>query len=47
VRAPVIIARAETIDTTIALEIMVLVAWSLGIGSYWIGSLKEQKLKNY
>jgi nitroreductase len=34
-----------TIDTTIALENMVLAAWSLGIGSCWIGSFKEQKIK--
>ncbi len=33
------------IDTTIALENMVLAAWSLGIGSCWIGSFKEQKIK--
>ena len=34
-----------TVDTTIALENMVLAAWSLGIGSCWIGSFKEQKIK--
>lgn len=34
-----------TVDTTIALENMVLAAWSLGIGSCWIGSFKEQKVK--
>ncbi len=34
-----------TIDTTIALENMVLAAWSLGIGSCWIGSFNEQKIK--
>ena len=33
------------IDTTIALENMVIAAWSLGIGSCWIGSFKEQKIK--
>ena len=34
-----------TVDTTIALENMVLAAWSLGIGSCWIGSFNEQKIK--
>jgi len=34
-----------TVDTAIALENMVLAAWSLGIGSCWIGSFKEQKVK--
>ena len=34
-----------TVDTAIALENMVLAAWSLGIGSCWIGSFKEQKIK--
>lgn len=33
------------IDTTIALENMVLAAWSLGVGSCWIGSFNEQKIK--
>ena len=35
-----------TIDTTIALENMVLAAWSLGVGSCWIGSFNEQKIKD-
>jgi nitroreductase len=34
------------IDTTIALENMVLAAWSLGVGSCWIGAFSEQKVKN-
>ena len=34
-----------TIDTTIAIENMVLAAWSLGVGSCWIGSFNEQKIK--
>ena len=33
------------IDTTIALENMVLGAWGLGIGSCWIGNFKEEKIK--
>ena len=34
-----------TVDTTIALENMVLAAWSLGIGSCWIESFNEEKAK--
>jgi len=34
-----------TVDTTIALENMALAAWSLGIGSCWIGSFNEEKTK--
>ena len=34
-----------TVDTTIALENMVLAAWSMGVGSCWIGSFNEQKIK--
>ncbi len=34
-----------TVDTAIALETMVLAAWSLGIGSCWMGDFKEQKAK--
>lgn len=33
------------VDTTIALENMVLAAWSFGIGSCWIGAFNEQKVK--
>ena len=33
------------IDTTIAMQNMVLVAWSLGVGSCWIGSFNEKKAK--
>ena len=35
-----------TIDTTIALENMILAAWSLGLGSCWIGSFNEKKVKD-
>lgn len=34
------------VDTTIALENMVLAAWSLGVGSCWIGAFDEQKVKD-
>jgi nitroreductase len=33
------------IDTSIAFQNMVLAAWSLGVGSCWVGSLNEQKIK--
>lgn len=33
------------VDTTIALQNMLLAAWSLGVGSCWIGSFNEQKTK--
>jgi nitroreductase len=33
------------IDTTIAMQNMVIAAWSLGIGSCWIGACNEKKIK--
>lgn len=36
----------STVDTAIALENMVLAAWSLGVGSCWIGSFDEEKVKS-
>jgi nitroreductase len=36
----------STVDTAIALENMVLAAWSLGVGSCWIGSFDEEKVKD-
>ncbi|MCW4016824.1 MAG: nitroreductase family protein [Candidatus Bathyarchaeota archaeon] len=41
----VLTGKWATIDTTIALENMVLAAWSLGVGSCWIGSFNEEKIK--
>lgn len=35
----------STIDTTIALENMVIAAWSLGVGSCWVGDFEEAKVK--
>ena len=35
----------STIDTTIALQNMVIAAWALGIGSCWIGDFKEKEVK--
>lgn len=42
----ILTGKWATIDTTIALENMILAAWSLGVGSCWIGSFKEQKVKD-
>ncbi len=36
----------STVDTTIALENMVIAAWSLGIGSCWVGDFEEEEVKN-
>jgi nitroreductase len=33
------------IDTTIALENMVIAAWSLGIGTCWVGDFKEAEVR--
>ena len=33
------------VDTTIAMQNMVIAAWALGIGSCWIGACKEKKVK--
>jgi nitroreductase len=35
----------STVDTTIALENMVIAAWALGIGSCWIGDFEEEEVK--
>jgi nitroreductase len=34
-----------SIDTAISLQNMVIAAWTLGIGSCWIGDFKEDKVK--
>ena len=33
------------VDTTIAMQNMVIAAWALGIGSCWIGACSEKKVK--
>lgn len=33
------------IDSTIAMQNMVIAAWALGVGSCWIGSFNEKKVK--
>ena len=34
-----------SIDTAISLQNMVIAAWTLGVGSCWIGSFNEKKVK--
>ena len=34
-----------SVDTTIALQNIVIAAWTFGIGSCWIGSFSEEKVK--
>jgi len=34
------------VDATIAMQNMVIAAWTLGIGSCWIGACNEEKVKN-
>jgi len=54
--APVVIAgcantkalltgKWAVIDATIAMQNMVIAAWTLGVGSCWIGSFNEKKVK--
>jgi len=33
------------VDTSIALQNMVIAAWTLGVGSCWIGEFNEKKVK--
>jgi nitroreductase len=35
----------STVDTTIALQNMVIAAWSLGIGSCWVGDFEEAEVR--
>ena len=34
-----------TLDATIAMQNMVIAAWTLGVGSCWIGAFNEEKVK--
>lgn len=36
----------STVDTTIALQNMVIAAWVIGVGSCWIGDFRENEVKN-
>ena len=37
--------RWAVVDATIAMQNMVIAAWTLGIGSWWIGACNEEKVK--
>ena len=37
--------RWSTVDTTIALQNMVIAAWSMGIGSCWVGDFEETEVR--
>ncbi|MCK5628773.1 nitroreductase family protein [Candidatus Bathyarchaeota archaeon] len=41
----VLTGKWAPIDTAIAMQNMVIAAWTLGVGSCWIGSFKEDKVK--
>ena len=41
----ILTGRWAVVDATIALQNMVIAAWALGIGSCWIGSFSEEKVK--
>jgi nitroreductase len=41
----ILTGRWAIVDTTIALQNMVIAAWSMDIGSCWIGDFKEDKVK--
>ena len=33
------------VDTTIALQNMIIAAWAVGVGSCWVGDFKEEKVR--
>ena len=37
--------RWSTVDTAIALQNMVIAAWSMGIGSCWVGDFEEKEVR--
>ena len=39
------VGKWSKIDTTIALQNMVIAAWAFGVGSCWIGSFKENRVR--
>jgi nitroreductase len=41
----ILTGKWAVVDTTIALQNIVIAAWALGIGSCWIGSFSEEKVK--
>jgi nitroreductase len=41
----ILTGKWSIVDTSIALQNMVIAAWILGVGSCWIGDFKEEKVK--
>jgi nitroreductase len=41
----ILTGKWAVIDTTIALQNMVIAAWSMGVGSCWIGAFREKKVR--
>jgi nitroreductase len=41
----IIAGKWSIVDTTIALQNMVIAAWAMGVGSCWIGDFNEGKVK--
>ena len=41
----ILTGKWAVVDTTIALQNIVIAAWTFGIGSCWIGSFSEEKVK--
>lgn len=41
----ILTGKWSIVDTTIALQNMVIAAWALGVGSCWIGDFKEDNVK--
>ncbi len=42
----VLTGKWAVVDASIAMQNMVIAAWTLGIGSCWIGDFKEEKVKS-
>ncbi len=41
----ILTGKWSIVDTTIALQNMVIAAWSMGVGSCWIGDFNENRVK--
>jgi nitroreductase len=41
----ILTGKWSLVDTTIALQNMVIAAWTMGVGSCWIGDFKEDRVK--
>ena len=41
----ILTGKWSIVDTTIALQNMVIAAWTMGIGSCWVGDFKEDRVK--